>query len=162
MLSAPVPSCDHVLSGGVEVTVIERRLFLSGAAMMGAGAAGSVRAATVPDREGGTLDDAAELRDIGKELRQTRETWIGMLSGDVEGIREQQRVYLKSTGRYPDYIDVGLAVWERIYDWHVRWQQPITLTRLPDNLYGMAYMLTTLVLRPNMQATYIGPGYDSK
>ena len=53
-------------------------------------------------------------------------------------------------------------MWERLYDWHVRWQQPLNLSRLPDGQYGMTFMLTTLVLRPNMQASYIGPGYDSK
>ena len=49
-----------------------------------------------------------------------------------------------------------------VYDWHVRWQQPLTIGRLPDGLYAMAFMMTTLVLRPNMQANYLGPGYDSK
>ena len=85
-----------------------------------------------------------------------------MLATEVEAVREQQRVFLKSTGKYPDYIEVGLSVWERLYDWHVRWQQPLTITRQPDGQYAMAFMLSTVVLKPNMQPNYVGPGYDSR
>jgi hypothetical protein len=59
-------------------------------------------------------------------------------------------------------MDVGLEPWERVYDWHIRWQQPINVTRLAEGGYGLVFMFTTLVLRPNMQTNYIGPGYDAK
>jgi hypothetical protein len=141
--------------------VFDRRTFLSGAALVGGGGAGAAHAAAPIGREASAVDGEAELRDIAKELRQFRETSTS-ISTDVAAVREQQYVYLKSTGRYPDYIDVGIGIWERVYDWHVRWQQPITITRTPDGGYAMAFMLTTLLLKPNMQPNYVGPGADGK
>ncbi len=131
---------------------------------MGAGSAGAA-APTVSAAHAATTsgaDDAAELREIAQQIARSRDTMLAMLGSEVDGVREQQRIFLKSTGKYPDYIEVGLAVWERLYDWHVRWQQPLTITRQPDGQYAMGFMLSTLVLKPNMQANYIGPGYDNR
>jgi hypothetical protein len=147
----------------VEVIVVDRRMFLSGAAYMGTGSAGAAApAASAAGAAASGADDAAELREIANQIGRYRDTMLSMLGSEVDAVREQQRIFLKSTGKYPDYIEVGLSVWERIYDWHVRWQQPLTITRQPDGLYAMTFMLSTLVLRPNMQANYIGPGYDSR
>lgn len=146
--------------------MVDRRMFLSGAAFMGAGTAGAAAPApaapAVPDAAVRGADDAAELREIAQQIARSRETLLSMLGSEVDAVREQQRIFLKSTGKYPDYIEVGLAVWERLYDWHVRWQQPLTITRQPDGQYAMGFMLSTIVLKPNMQASYIGPGYDSR
>jgi hypothetical protein len=131
---------------------------------MGA-ATGGTASALAPDARDATTsgaDEAAELREIASQIGRYRDTVVSMLGAEVEAIREQQRVFLKSTGKYPDYIEVGLSVWERLYDWHVRWQQPLTITRQPDGQYAMTFMLSTLVLKPNMQANYVGPGYDNR
>jgi hypothetical protein len=55
---------------------------------------------------------------------------------------------------------VGLSVWEDVYDWHVRVQQPLSVSRLTDGRYALAFMFTQLVLRHEMAANYVGPGYD--
>ena len=129
---------------------------------MGAGAsAGAAPAATAPETTG-AADDAAELKEIAQQIGRYRDTMLSMLATEVETVREQQRLFLKSSGKYPDYIEVGLSVWERLYDWHVRWQQPLTITRQPDGQYYMTFMLSTVILKPNMQANYVGPGFDSR
>ena len=129
---------------------------------MSTGTAGVATPAAAAAREGAATDDAAELREIASQIGRYRDTMVSMLGADVEAVREQQRLFLKSTGKYPDYIEVGLGVWERLYDWHVRWQQPLTITRQPDGLYAMTFMLSTILLKPNMQTGYIGPGYDNR
>lgn len=141
--------------------MVDRRMFLSGTAFMGAGASGAAAPAAARDASPGG-DDSAELREIATQIGRSRDSLVTLLSGEVEAVREQQRIFLKSTGKYPDYIEVGLSVWERVYDWHVRWQQPLTITRQPDGQYAMVFMLSTLVLKPNMQANYVGPGYDNR
>jgi hypothetical protein len=141
--------------------VFDRRTFLSGAALVGGGGAGAAHAAAPVGRDASAMDGEAELREIGRELRAFRETSTSIHT-DVADVREQQFIFLKSTGRYPDYIDVGINVWNRIYDWHVRWQQPLTITRTPDGGYAMAFMLTTLLLKANMLPNYVGPGTDGK
>jgi hypothetical protein len=78
----------------------------------------------------------------------------------VEHIRQQQRIFLKTAQKFPDFIEVGIEVWEQMVDWHVRHRQPIGAVRLNDGHYGMAFMFTTLVLRPEQPPGYVGWGYD--
>jgi hypothetical protein len=35
------------------------------------------------------------------------------------------------------------------------------MTRLPDGRYAMSFMFTTLVLRPEVDANYVGPAFDN-
>jgi hypothetical protein len=52
-------------------------------------------------------------------------------------------------------------VWEALYDWHVRYQQPLNVQRTADGRYVMAFMFTTLILRPDQAPDYIGPPFDN-
>jgi hypothetical protein len=82
--------------------------------------------------------------------------------GPIGDIRTAQQVFLKAHQKFPDYIDVGVDVWQAVYDWHVRNRQPINTTRLGDGRYGLTFMFTTLVMRPDNTPNYISFGYDSK
>src|SRR5262245_15486117 len=62
----------------------------------------------------------------------------------VSRIRQQQNAWIRSTQKYPDLIDVGVDVWDNIYDWHVTHQQPVNMTRTADGRYAMVFMFTTL------------------
>ena len=62
--------------------------------------------------------------------------------------------------KFPDFIDVGIDVWERLHDWHIKNRQPLTVLRTNDGHYGMPFMATTLLLRPEQTAGYISWGYD--
>ena len=53
-------------------------------------------------------------------------------------------------------------MWENVYDWHVRHQQPIAATRTADGRYVMTVMFTTLILRPDQVNGYIGYGFDAR
>jgi hypothetical protein len=94
-----------------------------------------------------TLRQAIEGRDQSVEISQ---------------IRAQQRAFLKSNQKFPDFIDVGIDVWERLHDWHVRTLQPVTVIRTADGHYGMSFVVTTLILQPQQAGTYISWGYDSR
>lgn len=76
-------------------------------------------------------------------------------------IREQQRTFLRATERYPDFIEVGIQVWESLYDWHIQTHQPATLNRRADGRYIMLLGLTTIVLRPEFELNYVGPAFDA-
>ena len=47
-----------------------------------------------------------------------------------------------------------------LYDWHVKYQQPLNVTRQPDGRYLMQFMFSTLLLRPEQDSGYIGYPYD--
>jgi hypothetical protein len=101
-------------------------------------------------------DVASEIDDLRKEIASQRNF------PELGAVREQQRNFVRATGKYPDFIEVGVDVWQGIYDWHVRWHQPISLARDPNGRYTISLLVTTIVLRPDTVPNYIGAPYDSK
>jgi len=111
-------------------------------------------------RSGSQGDDAIVARaiyDLNDTLRRTLDT-----SRELVRIREQQRIYLRAAQKFPDFIEVGIAVWESVYDWHVRHQLPLSLSRNADGRYAMTVAFTTLVLRPDASENYVGAGVDAR
>src|SRR5712691_10517208 len=82
------------------------------------------------------------------------------LSPDLTDIRDKQRAYFKLNQKFPDYIDIGIQVWERLQDWHIENQQALKVSRTGDGRVEMEFMLTTLVLRPDLPDSQIGAPYD--
>jgi hypothetical protein len=107
-------------------------------------------------------DDVAELKVAGAidKLRESVERQYQ--SAEVAQIRIQQRTFLKANQKFPDYMDVGIDVWERMHDWHVRTHQPVNIVRTNDGRYGMAFGVTTLLLMPQQVGSYISWGYDNR
>jgi hypothetical protein len=128
-------------------------LFVAPAAAAAAPAAGgddtSGAAAAAIDRVRALLERNSDPTELGS-------------SRTIDAIRLQQRQFLIANRKYPDFIEIGLGVWEDIYDWHVKHQQPITATRLADGRYTIAFMFTTLVLRPDQDPTYVGFAFDAE
>ena len=42
---------------------------------------------------------------------------------------------------------MGIDVWQQVYDWHVRYQQPLTLGRNAEGRYTIMLMATMVVMR---------------
>jgi hypothetical protein len=101
------------------------------------------------------------LEDIRSDFRNDRSCTPTPCS-EVELIRQQQRLFLKASNKFPDFIDVGIDVWERLCDWHVKNQQRLAISRMSDGRYAMTFGVTTIVLRHEMTGNYVGLGYDSK
>ena len=80
---------------------------------------------------------------------------------EVDRVRAQQRTFLKGHQKFPDFVDVGIEVWERVHDWHVRTLQPVAVTQRPGDSYAMAFGMTTLVLRPDVEEGFVGFPYDA-
>ena len=83
-----------------------------------------------------------------------------MSYGGVGEVRKEIQRYLKSSGRFPEYLDIGVSIFYDIYDWHVRYQQQIQITRLADQRMVIQFMFTQLVLRWENAENYIGQAYD--
>jgi hypothetical protein len=122
-------------------------------------------ALAAPAAAAAAADDGAAARAID-DLRATVErglgdAYAGGFGGGVSRVRQQQRLWLKSSFKYPDFLEVGTAVWEDVYDWHVVYRQPHTAQRLSDGRYAMSFMFTTLLLRPDQAADYVGQPFDA-
>jgi hypothetical protein len=110
----------------------------------------------------GDLDGVSYSID---QLRLTVERQFASVYTDkwqgVARIRQQQHTWMRSTQKYPDFIEVGLDVWDNIYDWHVVYQQPVNMTRTSDGRYTMVFMYTTLLLRPDQALDFVGFAFDA-
>jgi hypothetical protein len=138
--------------------VIDRRALINGTALGGALLASAPRdsaagaAADVSDRQ---MEDVVRaIRTVHDEISRQATFW------EIAGVREQFRTFLRANGKFPDFVDVGTDVWQQVYDWHVRFQQPITLGRTPDGRMTIVLMATTVVMRTDATPNYVSLGYD--
>jgi hypothetical protein len=140
--------------------MVERRDVIGGGLAAGLVAAFGGPAGAQARRD--PTEDVAELKvaDAIDKLRQSIEHQHE--SAEVSQIRSQQRTFLKANQKFPDFIDVGIDVWERIEDWHVKTRQPLTIVRTNDGRYAMTFLTTTLILQPQQVGAYISWGYDNR
>ncbi len=102
--------------------------------------------------------DVAQAIDKLTELLQRSRD----VSPELARIRDQQRAFLKLNQKFPDFIEVGINVWDSVCDWHIRHQLPMTIGRTTEGRYTLTVMLTALVLRPDQTDNYIGLGFDAR
>jgi hypothetical protein len=140
--------------------MVERREMIGGGLLAGlTGMLPAPAAAAAPVAADDTSEAAARAID---RLRNEAERFHAVVAPGtfVAAVRAQQRTFLRANQKYPDYIEVGLGVWEDVYDWHVRHLQQINAARLPDGRYTLAFMFTNLILRPDQAVEYVGFGFD--
>src|SRR5262245_40763086 len=140
----------HVLGGGVLGGLIGAL----GADTAEAGQSGSSRedAQVVARAIDGLRQEVSRQRD---ELGRQR------VFTELTPIRELQLRYLVGNGKFPDFVEVGTDTWFQIYDWHIRWNQPLNVGRDIQNRPTLTLMQTTLIMRPE-QKEFIGIPYDNK
>jgi hypothetical protein len=131
--------------------------------LVGGGMVAGLASMMAPAAEA-SADDEQSTQAINR-LRETFERqfeqsysarWRG-----VSRVRQQQRTWMQATRKYPDFIEVGLDVWDNIWDWHVVYQQPLNVTRVADGRYAMSFMFTTLLLRPDQTPDFVGYAFDT-
>lgn len=142
--------------------MVERRQLVGGGIVAGLTALmgeSSVSAAAAPSED--SLQISGSIDQLRKTFEgQFEQTYASLWRG-VARIRQQQRTWMKSTMKFPDFIEVGIDVWDNLYDWHVAHQQPVSMGRASDGHYTMTFMFTTLVLRPEQTPDYVGFPFDS-
>jgi hypothetical protein len=80
--------------------------------------------------------------------------------GGVALIKNELMRYLKQSGKFPEYCDIGTAIFFDVYDWHVRMQQQIQISRMADQRMAIQFMFTQLVLRWENAENYVSQAYD--
>lgn len=143
--------------------MMNRRALISRSALGGAllavnapasPAAESEAVADVSDRQ--MEDFVKAVRGIGAEINRQTTFW------EIAAVREQIRTFLRVNLKFPDYLDVGSDIWQQVYDWHVRFQQPLTLGRTSEGRFTILLLATTIVMRPEQTPNYIGLPYDNR
>jgi len=143
--------------------MIHRRAVITGTVLGGAlsaltesaEAAGAQSAAQ--DRQDRLVEEIAKaVRSVRDEIERQYAFW------EIAAVRDQLRTFLRANGKFPDLIEVGSDVWQQVYDWHVRFHQPIALGRTAEGRYTILLLATNVVMRPDMVAGFIGLPYDSR
>jgi len=80
--------------------------------------------------------------------------------GGVATVKNELMRYLKTSGRFPEYLEIGVLIFFDIYDWHVRNQQQIQISRMADQRLTIQFMFTQLVLRWENAENYVGQAYE--
>jgi hypothetical protein len=135
------------------------RLALGGAMTGLSGAAAAESLAGEAAQESTTVamgEVARAVREIREEIARQVTFW------EIAPVRNQMRAFLRANSKFPDAIEVGSDVWHQVYDWHVRYQQPLTVGRTPDARYTISLMGTLVILRPDLAPGFVGVPYDNR
>ena len=101
----------------------------------------------------------SELNELNRLVTQ------GMVApslsvGLVGTVKSRIELYLKTSGKFPEFCDIGTSVFFEVYDWHVRHQQQIQITRMADQRMMIQFLFTQLILRWENESNYIGAPFD--
>ena len=146
--------------------MVQRRAVITGTLLGSA-----LTALTEPVEAAGAQSTAQErqaqnrlIEEISTAVRSVRDELERQHSFvEIAAIREPLRTFLRANGKFPDFIEVGSDVWQQVYDWHVRFQQPIALGRTAaEGRYTILLLATNIVMRPDMAPGFIGVPFDSR
>lgn len=112
--------------------------------------------AAAAQRCGNDIDNGA-INDIAAAVRDLRHP---AASSIVSQVRDRQRAFLRQNQKFPDFIEVGVRVWEGLEDWHVENHQEMEVRRSAEGRYLMKFRMTELVLKTEMPELEVGLAYD--
>ena len=116
--------------------------------------------------EGAQQNDAQirqELDDIGKEMQKITaalENGPRVTGGFLSSIRERFTVHLRSAGKFPDFMEIGTDPFYEIYDWHVKHNQQIQITRISEQRFAIQWMFTQMIVRFENDPKFLGVPFD--
>ena len=145
--------------------MVHRRAVITGTALGGALSAltGSVEAAGAQSSAQERLINDRLVEEIARAVRSVREEIERQYTfWEIAAVRDPMRTFLRANGKFPDFIEVGSDIWQQVYDWHVRFKQPIALGRSAEGRYTILLLATNVVMRPDMVAGFIGVPYDNR
>lgn len=121
-------------------------------------------AETVQQADTQTLKEGlAQVEKSIDEMKATMERCLlgnSMDYGGVGLVKAKLQEYVKVTGRFPEYCDIGLGIFYDVYDWHVRQQQQIQISRIADQRMAIQFMFTQLIVRWENPLTFVGTPFD--
>ena len=129
---------------------------LAPAAEAEAGAAAAPQKDTEQAIQEGARSLAKAVQDLRDEIRRQDDFW------ELGPLRDPIKMHLRTTGKFPDFIEVGVDVWQHVYDWHVRYQQPLTIGRNAEGRYTIMLQGTMVVMRVETTPGFVGIPFDNR
>lgn len=126
-------------------------------------------AMAAPEEAQGPQGDPAMQTQLG-EIRKVLSNINGSLDSGLRGpglnggfigdIRDRFTTHLRSSGKFPDFMEIGISPFYDVYDWHVRHGQQIQIIRIAEQRFAIQFMFTQLVVRWEQDPRYLGQPYD--
>jgi hypothetical protein len=120
--------------------------------------------------------DTAQSRDDGEAVRALKDikgelesvsTAVesgligpGLSAGQIGRIRDRFTTHLRAAGKFPDFMEIGIAPFYDVYDWHIRHQQQIQIVRISEQRFAIQFMFTQLIVRWEQDMNYLGVPFD--
>ena len=111
-------------------------------------------------------DDAGIIKAL-KDIQGELESLGGVVGGSsrvtagfLADIRQRFTTHLRSAGKFPDFMEIGIEPFYEVYDWHVRHQQQIQITRISEQRFAIQWMFTQLIMRYEQDPKYLGVPFD--
>ena len=149
--------------------MLTRRALLTGGVVSGAAAGaaagesrGGTRLVVAPQSSARGRDTDEDLVKAVEQIRDLLRDAGGANPPELVAIRSAQREFVKGRGKFPDFIEVGVDVWDSVVNWHIRTRQQPQVTRMADGRYAMAVFQSNLILRHDVSNNYIGQPFDGK
>ena len=104
-----------------------------------------------------------QIQKVLSNLNSTVDSGLrgpGLNAGFIVDIRERFTIHLRSSGKFPDFMEIGIAPFYDVYDWHVRHSQQIQIIRIAEQRFAIQFMFTQLVVRWEQDRRYLGQPYD--
>lgn len=151
--------------------MLTRRELVTGTAIGAiATAASTVETSASPAVRGEAAPQDSELlrriADKATEMDQTLDALSAaarsnsLAFGFVPKLREAYTLYWRTHTKFPEFCEVGTAVFYDIYDWHIKNRLPIPVSRFGDGRMSITFMYTQLLVRIDQTPDYIGIPFD--
>ena len=96
--------------------MVQRRDLVGGGLMAGFASLMATSAEAAPAVTDGDEETAAAINRFRSVYESQLEQVYSARWKGVTRVRQQQRTWLLATRKYPDFIEIGLDVWDNVYD----------------------------------------------
>ena len=133
------------------------------------GVLGTLSSGAAPETAEAEQPDAgtrAALQEVKTELEELKGHFhtafiaSSLDRGRVGRVKERIETFLKSAGKFPEFCEIGTSVFFDIYEWHIKHQQQVTITRVAEQRLMIQFMFTQLLVRWENDSNYVGAPYD--
>ena len=98
-----------------------------------------------------------ELERLNGVVDSTSRVTTGSYLGEI---RSRFTTHLRASGRFPEFMEIGVDPFYEVYDWHVRHQQQIQITRISEQRFAIQWMFTQLIMRYEQDPKHLGIPFD--
>jgi hypothetical protein len=104
-----------------------------------------------------------QLNQSLQRLQTTLDTGLrgpNLDAGFIGTIRARLTLHLRQSGKFPDFMEIGINPFYDVYDWHVKYSQQIQIIRIAEQRFAIQFMFTQLIVRWEQDANYLGVPFD--